>query len=113
MNIRLNGNRVSGAAGKQVSAGQRCTTIETIGDILRAGENNSGKTEIIYTADISYPEIQKYLDYMVSKGFVNKVNLDDKKVVYQVTESGLKLLKAIDTLLGMIESNGDSERQPA
>jgi predicted transcriptional regulator len=112
MNIRLNGKRVSGVAGQPVSAGQQCTTIETIGDILRAGENGSGRTEIIYTADISYPEIQKYLDYLINEGFINKVNLDDTKVVYQVTESGLRLLGAIDTLLEMIEFNVDSERQP-
>ena len=104
MNTRLNGKKVSGAAVKQISTGQKHSDIEAIGDMLRAGENGSGRAEVVYTADMSYPQIQKYLDYLMNEGFVNKVNLDDTKVVYQVTESGLKLLKAIDNLIAMLES---------
>jgi predicted transcriptional regulator len=109
MNTRLNGKKASSASVTHISAGQRCTNIEVIGDILRAGENGSGRVEVVYTADVSYPQIQKYLDYLINEGFINKVNLDDTKVVYQVTESGLKFLKAIDTLLNIIESTQDSD----
>lgn len=80
--------------------------------MLRVGENGAGKTEIMYTANMSYHQIQKYLEYLVNQGFINKVNLDNTTVAYQVTETGLKLLKAIDTLLDMIESTGLPEQQP-
>ena len=109
MRTRLNGNRVSGVALKQTSVGQQHSDIETIGDMLRAGENVSGRAEVVYTADMSYPEVQKYLDYLMNKGFINKVNLDKAMVVYQVTESGLKFLKAIDMLLDMTESTRDAD----
>ena len=70
--------------------------------MLRVGENGAGKTEIMYSANMSYHQIQKYLDYLVNQGFVNKIDMDNTLVAYQVTDSGLKLLKAIDTLLEML-----------
>ena len=86
----------------RISVGQRRSNIEIIADMLRVGENGAGKTEIMYSANMSYHQIQKYLDYLVNQGFINKVNLGNTLVAYQVTESGLKLLKAIDTLMEML-----------
>ena len=98
-------------AGKQkVAVGQRRSNIEIIADMLRVGENGAGKTEIMYTANMSYSQIQKYLDYLVNQGFINKVNIDNTMIAYQVTESGLKLLKTIDMLMEMLEST-DSQSQ--
>lgn len=84
--------------------GRRRSNIEIIADMLRVGENGAGKTEIMYTANMSYSQIQKYLDYLVNQGFINKVNMDNTMVAYQVTDSGFKLLKAIDNLMEMLES---------
>jgi predicted transcriptional regulator len=82
---------------------RRRSDIKIIADMLRVGEKGAGKTEIMYTANMSYNQIQKYLDYLVSQGFINKVNLDNTMVAYRVTDSGLKLLKAIDALIAMLE----------
>lgn len=105
MNIGLNGGLKTDETTKQkVVAGQRRSNIEIIADMLRVGENGAGKTEIMYTANMSYSQIQKYLEYLVKQGFVNKVNMDNTMVAYQVTDTGLKLLKAIDTLMDMLKS---------
>jgi predicted transcriptional regulator len=53
---------------------------------------------------MSYSQIQKYLEYLVNQGFVHKVSMDNTMIAYQVTDSGLKLLKAIDTLMEMLGS---------
>jgi len=107
MNIGLNGKQALGSeTGQRSAVGQRRSNIEIIADMLRVGENGAGKTEIMYTANMSYSQIQKYLDYLVNQGFINKVNMDNTMVAYQVTDSGLKLLKAIDTLMEMLESAG-------
>jgi predicted transcriptional regulator len=84
--------------------GRRRSNIEIIADMLRVGENGAGKTEIMYTANMSYHQIQKYLKYLVNQGFINKVTIDNTMVAYQVTDSGIKLLKAIETLMNMLES---------
>ncbi len=93
----------SGTKQKHIT-GQRRSNIEIIADMLRVGENGAGKTEIMYSANMSFSQIQKYLKYLVNHGFINKVNLDENMVAYQVTESGLKLLKTIDSLMDMLNS---------
>ena len=93
-----------GGARQKHITGQRRSNIEIIADMLRVGENGAGKTEIMYTANMSYSQIQKYLQYLVNHGFINKVNLDENMIAYQVTENGLKLLKTIDTLMDMLNS---------
>ena len=104
MNIGLNNTgELPSDSGSRISVGQRRSNIEIIADMLRVGENGAGKTEIMYSANMSYHQIQKYLDYLVSQGFVNKIDMDNTLVAYQVTDSGLKLLKAIDTLMEMLE----------
>ena len=87
----------------------RRSNIEIIADMLRVGENGAGKTEIMYTANMSYSQIQKYLDYLVNHGFINKVNMDNTMVAYQVTDSGLKLLRVIDTLMRMLGTGSDED----
>ena len=113
MNIRINSKLVPGTADEQKTiTGQRRSNIEIISDMLRAGEHGTGKTETMYTADMSYRQIQRYLEYLINQGFINEVNLDGTMIAYQVTESGLKLLKAIDTLLEMIKSTESPSQQP-
>ena len=105
MNIGLNGEIAAGTGRKQKPVtGQRRSNIEIIADMLRVGENGAGKTEIMYTANMSYSQIQKYLEYLVNQGFINKVNMDNTMIAYQVTDSGLKLLKTIDTFMDMLNS---------
>ena len=94
---------ISSELGQRISVGRRRSNIEIIADMLRVGENGAGKTEIMYSANMSYSQIQKYLEYLVNQGFINKVNMDNTMVAYQVTDSGLKLLRVIDTLMRMLE----------
>ena len=104
MNIGLNNRDILGNnAGQRPAVSQRRSNIEIIADMLRVGENGAGKTEIMYSANLSYSQIQKYLDYLVNQGFISKVNMDNTLIAYQVTDNGLKLLKAIDTLMEMLE----------
>ena len=93
--------------GQRVTVSRRRSNIEIIADMLRVGENGAGKTEIMYSANMSYSQIQRYLDYLVNQGFISRVNMDNTMVAYQVTDSGLKLLKAIDTLMEMLGPNKD------
>jgi predicted transcriptional regulator len=111
MNLGLNDSLITNNSPKsKVVAGLRRSNIEIIADMLRIGENGAGKTEIMYNANMSFSQIQKYLDYLVNQGFINKVNLDNTMTAYQVTDSGLKLLKTIDTLMDMLKSTESQEK---
>ena len=103
MEAGLNGGRYGSGAGVKARVGRRRSSIQIIADMLRVGENGAGKTEIMYTANMSYSQIQRYLDYLVGQGFIDRVDMDNTMVAYRVTNSGFKLLKAIDTLMEMLE----------
>ncbi len=108
MKTGLKSRQVTGVpVGQRSPVSQRRSNIEIIADMLRIGENGAGKTEIMYSANMSYSQIQKYLDYLLNHGFVNKVDMDNTMVAYQVTDEGIKLLRAIDSLMSMLEPGED------
>jgi len=88
----------------------RRSNIEIIADMLRVGENGNGagKTEIMYSANMSYAQIQKYLGFLMNQGFVNKVEVGNPVVRYQVTDKGSKLLRSIENIVEMLGLEDDS-----
>jgi len=81
---------------------RRRSDIEIIAYMLEVGENGAGKTEIMYSANMSYAQIQKYLGYLMAQGFVDKMKMGNPSVTYQVTDSGLKLLELISRIKEML-----------
>jgi len=88
---------------------QRRSNIEIIAEMLKVGENGAGKTKIMYNANLSYTQIQKYLGFLLSHGFINKMQIGNPAVTYRVTDSGLKLLQSIDSVIEMLGLNEENE----
>ena len=80
---------------------RRRSNIEVIADMLRLGE--AGKTEIMYSANLSYFQLQKYLNFMLKLGLINRVTVGNPMVTYRVTRKGLRLLRNIDSILEVLE----------
>ena len=79
--------------------GDRRSAIEIIADILRLlrlGE--AGKTEIMYTVNLSYSQIQKYLRNLLELGLLDEVRQDTRSVIYRIPRKGLDLLTAIENM---------------
>ena len=56
---------------------------------------------------MSYAQIQKYLGFLISHGFIHKVEIGNPVVTYRVTEKGTELLRNIDNIVEVLEfSNG-------
>ena len=70
--------------------------------MLRVGENGAGKTEIMYSANMSYSQIQKYLGFLMERGFIDKIKIGNPCVTYRVTALGLKLMKSINSVTEML-----------
>jgi predicted transcriptional regulator len=88
---------------------RRRSNIEIIADMLRVGENGAGKTEIMYSANMSYAQIQKYLGFLLSNGFIHKVEVGNPVVTYQVTNKGGELLRNIDSIVEILDlRNGNN-----
>ena len=80
----------------------RRSNIEIIAEMLRVGENGAGKTKIMYSVNMSYSQIQKYLGFLMARGFISKVKIGNPSVTYHVTDLGLKLLKSIESVTAML-----------
>ena len=81
---------------------RRRSNIEIIAEMLKVGENGAGKTKIMYNANMSYRQIQKYLGFLLSEGFIDKVEVGNPAVTYKVTDRGLKLLSSINSIIEML-----------
>jgi predicted transcriptional regulator len=79
----------------------RRSSIQVIADILRLGE--AGKTEIMYSANMSFFQLQKYLKFLLDLRLVDRVTVGNPTVTYRVTRKGLRLLKNIDAVLELLE----------
>ncbi len=80
---------------------RRRSSIEVIADMLRLGE--AGKTEIMYSANMSYFQLQKYLNFLLQLGLIYKVTVGNPSITYRVTKKGLRLLRNIDNILEVLE----------
>jgi len=88
---------------------RRRSNIEIIGDMLRVGTNGAGKTEIMYSANMSYSQLQKYLGMLISQGFIDRLEIGNPVVTYHLTERGAALLKSIDTILDVLDFRNDEQ----
>ena len=80
--------------------GNRRSNIEIVADMLRLGE--AGKTEIMYSANMSYFQLQKYLKLLLQLKLIDKVTVGNPIVTYRVTRKGLRLLRNIDNITEML-----------
>lgn len=69
--------------------------------MLRLGE--AGKTEMMYSANMSYFQLKKYLNFLLELELIDKVKVGNPSITYRVTQKGLKLLRNIDTILEILE----------
>ncbi len=67
--------------------------------MLRIGANGAGKTEMMYSANMSYRQIQKYLKFLVAQGLVDEVEVGNPSVAYVVTDRGHTLRQSIEAVL--------------
>ena len=75
----------------------RRSNIEVVADILRLGE--AGVTELLYSANLSHRQMKKYLRFLLSERFMEKVIAPNPGVKYRVTDRGAQLLQGIESVL--------------
>lgn len=78
--------------------------------MLRIGANGAGKTELMYSANMSYKQIQKYLKFMIAQGLIDKVEIGNPSVSYVVTEKGHGLRRSIETVLEVLNFKEPDEK---
>ncbi len=75
----------------------RRSSIEIMGSILRLGR--AGKTEIMYSSNMSHAQMERYLELLVARGFLLQVSSGNPRIEYEPTPAGTDLLLSIDSLM--------------
>lgn len=63
-------------------------------------------THIMYKANVNCSVLKEYLDFLITQGLVEEKTIGKKRIVYTITENGLKVLKyfrELKTMLPVIE----------
>jgi predicted transcriptional regulator len=68
---------------------------DIIAMILQAAMNGATKTRLMYSAYLSYAQVQEYLQYLTERRLVN---VDTATHAYTLTELGLHFLKVYDEI---------------
>lgn len=92
----------------------RRTSIEIIAEMLRLGQEEVGKTRLMYNVNMSHTQLEKYIGFLVQGGFLRTV-MNSNGVKYRVTQKGRQLLKDIDKMaevLGLDRENGQAPNTP-
>ena len=76
--------------------------LEIIADILAAAKEPSTKTSIVYDANLSFEQAQRYLEKCQDEGLLDSQQHSAKK--YEITEKGVEYLSAYSELKDKIEN---------
>ncbi len=74
--------------------------LEIVADILSEAKNPSTKTSIVYGANLSFEQAERYLEHCLDWGLLRV--FEEKNKNYQITEKGREFLETVDSLREMI-----------
>ena len=69
------------------------TRIEILASILNVASNGSLKTHIMYKANLSHRQLEKYLEFLIRNMLLEETNEPDVGRRYRLTQKGIDFLK--------------------
>lgn len=87
---------------------KRRDKLAIVEEILEIAKDGTLKTQIMYKANLSFVQLNEYLEYMQNTGLLNRLDIN-KKEVYIATEKGLDFLQRhsdLTELLNKDDKNG-------
>ena len=84
----------------------RRSNVQIMAEILRVSRlGEVGKTEISSTVNISYSQMQKYLQRLLELRLLDAKVKENRQVSYQTTENGKKLLNQVESVQELLQKN--------
>jgi predicted transcriptional regulator len=80
------------------------TRVEILASILKVAGNATLKTHIMYRANLSHRQLEKYLNFLEANGMLIQVLRDDVRM-FQVTEKGIEFLKEYERISGYLTAH--------
>lgn len=73
-------------------------SVDVVAEILGVCRKPSGRTQVMYSVNLDYRRLVKFLEFLTEKGFLR---LNGRK--YEVTESGMVVLTLYERLREMLK----------
>ena len=74
------------------------TRVEILANILQVASNRTLKTHIMYRANLSHRQLEKYLTFLETNGMLERLLDEDGVLKYRVTQRGIDFLKDYERL---------------
>ena len=70
------------------------TRLEILASILDTAHHGTLKTHIMYKANLSHSQLEKYLEFLIRQGMIVEVRDEAyHRLVYRISEKGIEFLK--------------------
>jgi len=83
--------------------------FDIVYEILSLSRRPVQKTRILYGCNLSYDQLQKYLDYLISRGLLNRFKKSGREV-FHITEKGREFLNGYEHLKTFVKETQNSVR---
>ena len=96
------------------SNGKRRDRLDIIAEIMRISREGALKTQIMYQANLSFAQLNGYLELLSRLRLLEKTSVDGKEV-YVVTEKGLDYLQRHQEIMCLLDedrSDGSGAKIP-
>ena len=81
------------------------TRVEILGSILRVAGSGSLKTHIMYKANLSHRQLEKYLNFLEERGLLIEFAEEETGTnLFKITEKGIEFLKEYTHLTSYLGS---------
>ena len=88
------------------TASKRRDKLGIIAEILEIAKGGTLKTQIMYKANLSFAQLNEYIDYMLKTSLLEKLDVN-RKEVYVATDKGIDFIQKHAELSIML--NGEHE----
>jgi predicted transcriptional regulator len=78
-------------------------------DILNISKNQTSKTRIMSKANLSFSQLNEYIDFLVSHDLLEALS-SGGKIGYKVTQKGREFIERQQIVIGMLYDNNSAYR---
>jgi len=84
------------------------TRLEILASILKVASNGSLKTHIMYKANLSHRQLERYLAFLEERGLLRQLHDEETGTrMYRVTDNGFDFLREYSHISGFMSGKPD------
>jgi predicted transcriptional regulator len=88
---------------------KRRDKLYIIAEILDIAKDGVLKTQIMYRANLSFTQLNDYLEFMLKVNLIDRIVEKDKEI-YKATSKGLDFLQRYRELTGLLKSENENSK---